>query len=91
MYNIIQGRHGLFYLTDSEELGLFIAAPSAAQAKHLAELAHRALRNGGNIPHHVVCRHDDHRFIVPKIGQMEYEQRIETTLLTQRQIMRILN
>jgi hypothetical protein len=73
------GQHGLYYLTDTETPGVFIAATSATDASELAVLARRALPVGADIPGHIMHDHDNGaRITVPDPHPMTEKQRRET-------------
>ena len=73
------GQHGLYYLTDTETAGVFIAAKSATDASELATLARAALPAGTNIPGHIMHDHDNGgRITVPDPYPMTEKQRRET-------------
>ena len=73
------GQHGLYYLTDTETPGVFIAAESATAASELAIMARLALPAGTNIPGHIMHEHDNGaRITVPDPHPMTKPQRSET-------------
>lgn len=75
MEQIEQGIAGLFYLTDSENRTIFLAATSEQEAKQWAILA----RQGRDIPRHTL--HDYQRggqLLIPDPKGMTPEQRQET-------------
>lgn len=85
---IHQGEHGLFYLTDSAERGIFIASASPEDAHDIATIARVALHRGGSIPNHTVHDHvNGGQVVVPDPDDMTPEQCLETVLLLQRHLM----
>lgn len=75
---IEQGASGLFYLTDTDERAIFIAAPTEDEAKNLGAQARLALPRGISIHGHTL--HDYERggkVFVPDPKDMTPEQRQE--------------
>ena len=73
------GEHGLFYLTDTDDPGVFIAANSESEARELATQAHKALVTGADIPGHAMHDHSSGaRITIPKPDGMNADQRRET-------------
>jgi hypothetical protein len=87
---IIQGAHGLHYLTDTDNRGIFIAAASLAEAERLAAIARKALREPrGTVPLHEVYDHEKGgRVTVPMPEPLTPEQRMETVLLLQCHLLK---
>jgi len=76
---IEQGKAGLFYLTDSDDRAMFIAAPSEQQAKSLAAQGRLALARGISIHGHTLHNYGrGGRLFVPDPQGMTPEQRQET-------------
>jgi hypothetical protein len=77
---IVSGLHGLTYLTDRDEPGIFIAAGSVFDASRFYVLARAALAGCANlVPGHTL--HDDERGLritIPDPEPMTPEQRRET-------------
>jgi len=76
---IEQGTAGLFYLTDSDERAIFIAAKTEQDAKNLAAQARLALRRGIGVHGHTL--HDyarGGRLLVPDPKDMTPAQRQES-------------
>jgi hypothetical protein len=76
---IEQGTAGLFYLTDSEERTIFIAAASETDARDLGAQALLAMRRGLNVRGHTL--HDYQRggrIFIPNPANMTRDQRQET-------------
>lgn len=85
---IKKGESGLFYLTDSADRSIFIAAPSPFEAREFAKIARAVLRRGGVIPNHTLHDHvNGGQVVVPNPEDMTSEQCIETVLLLQRHLM----
>src|SRR5689334_14120175 len=85
---IKQGEHGLFYLTDSAERSIFIAAVSLDDARYIAAIARDVLQHGGTIPNHTLHDHiNGGQVVVPDPDDMTPEQCMETVLLLQRHLM----
>ena len=76
---IERGKTGLYYLTDSDDRTIFIAAPSEQQAKALAVQARLALVRGISIHGHTLQEYTrGGRVFVPDPKDMNPEQRQET-------------
>lgn len=76
---IEHGRHGLYYLTDTEEPAIFIAAKSEPDAIGLAVMARRAIPEGADIPGHRLHEHTGGgRVTIPEPEPMTKKQRKET-------------
>jgi hypothetical protein len=76
---IEQGTAGLFYLTDSEERAIFIAATTDTDARDLGAQARLALRRGLDVRGHTL--HDYQRggqIFIPDPKDMTRDQRQET-------------
>jgi hypothetical protein len=75
-----QGTHGLVYLTDATNAGIFIAAFNPESASALAALARSALLSGDQtVPMHMVHDHaHGARITVPEPEWMTPAQRRET-------------
>jgi hypothetical protein len=76
---IEQGAAGLFYLTDSDERAIFIAAPTEDAAKALAAQARLAIPAGLSIHGHTLHdREGGGKLLVPDPINMTPEQRKES-------------
>ena len=73
------GLHGLYYLTDSDDPGVFIAAGSEGSARELAALARQALEDGTTaVPGHVLNDHaSGAKITIPDPNGMTPSQRAE--------------
>ena len=85
---IERGDHGLFYLIDREERGIFIAASTWQEATELAALARNALVSGrGDVPKHVIHDHvSGTKITVPTPDWMTPEQRQESVARLQKHL-----
>lgn len=92
METIEHGASGLFYVTDSEERAIFIAAPTEAEARNLVAQARLALLRGLNIHNHTL--HDykrGGRLYIPDPIAMTPEQRQETITRMTKHLMERFN
>jgi hypothetical protein len=73
------GERGLYYLTDTDQAGVFIIAETEPKARELAVMARRALVEGTDIPGHISHDHTSGtRIMVPDPNVLTPEQRVET-------------
>lgn len=88
METIEQGAAGLFYVTDSEERAIFIAATTEAEARDLAAQARLALSRGLDVRHHKLHDYDrGGKLYIPDPIFMTPEQRQESITRMTKHLM----
>lgn len=79
METIEQGTAGLFYVIDSDERAIFIAAATEAEARELAVQARLALPRGLDVRNHKLHNYErGGKLFIPDPASMTPEQRQET-------------
>ena len=75
---IEQGAAGLFYVTDTSERAIFIAAATEQEARDLGRQGRLALARGLDIHGHTLLPYHDGKVFTPDPKGMSEPQRLET-------------